>query len=129
MICAAAPPQAVFSLQFVIAESHVQIKMKENSSQNCVTIWNVPHTCSKVNRYNVVEDSSDGENEWTSSNESVSSVVGSSGSITPKLHSLKSSTELSFDVSSLLLSGCSMIGPVVNLPLATPPKGGWLAKN
>ncbi len=65
----------------------------------------------KVNRYDVGEDSSDGKNEWTSSNESVLSVVGSSGSIPPKPHSLKSSTKSSFEVSSQPLSGHSMIGP------------------
>jgi hypothetical protein len=37
--------------------------------------WNA---CLKVKRYNVGEDSSDGENECSSSNKLVSSVVGSS---------------------------------------------------
>jgi hypothetical protein len=131
MICAAAPPQAncLFSPIIYCKVSCSNQNERKVVYQNCVTIWNVPHTCLKVNRYDVVEDSPDGENEWTSSNESISSVVGSSGSITPELHSLKSSTKSSFDVSSPLLSGCSMIGSVVNLPLATPPKEDWLAKN
>jgi hypothetical protein len=47
------------------------------------------NTNSKVNRYNIAEDSSDGENEWTSSNKSVLRVFGSSGSIAHKPHSLK----------------------------------------
>jgi hypothetical protein len=68
------------------------------------------------------------KNEWASSNESVSSVVGSSGSITPKPHSLKSSTKSSFEVSSQPWSGPSMIGPVVNLPLAAPSKGDGLQR-
>jgi hypothetical protein len=54
---------------------------------------------SKVNRYYIGEDSSDCENKWTISDESLSSVVGS-GSITPKPHSLKPSTKSSFKVSS-----------------------------
>jgi hypothetical protein len=36
---------------------------------------------------------------------------------------MKSIIKSSFKVSSQLLLGCSMIGPVVNLPLAAPPNG------
>ncbi len=79
---------------------------------------------SKVKRYDIGEHSSDGKNEWFTSNKCVSSVVCSSGSITPKPHSFKSISKLSFNVSRQLVSGCSMIGPVVNLPLAAPaPRG------
>jgi hypothetical protein len=77
----------------------------------------------KVNRYDIEEHSSDGEDDRNTSDDSVSSVVGSSDSIPPKPHSLKSSTKSSFEVSTQPLSGHSMIGPVVNLPVATPPKG------
>jgi hypothetical protein len=66
------------------------------------------NACSKVNRKDVGEDSSDVENKWSSSNESVSSVVCGSGSITPKPHSFKSITKSSFEVSSQPLSGCSI---------------------
>jgi hypothetical protein len=63
------------------------------------------------------------ENKWSSSNEHALSVVCGSESIPLKLHSFKSITKLSFNVSRQLVSGHSMIGPVVNLPLASPPRG------
>jgi hypothetical protein len=82
----------------------------------------------KVKRYDIGEDSSDGENEWSSSDEHVSSVVCGRQFITPKPHSFKSITKSSFDVSRQLVSGRSMIGPVVNLPLAAPPRGDGLQR-
>jgi hypothetical protein len=79
------------------------------------------NTHSKFKRYDIGENSSDGEDEWSSSNKCVSSVVGKC--IAPKPHSFKSITKSSFDVSRQPVLGHSMIGPVVNLPLATPPRG------
>jgi hypothetical protein len=52
-----------------------------------------------------IELSPDDDDKWTSSHESVSSVVG--GSSSPfKPHSFKSITKSSFEVSSQPLSGC-----------------------
>ena len=52
---------------------------------------------SKVKRYDIREDSSDGENKCSSSDECVSSVGGGSRSITSKPDSFKSITKLSFN--------------------------------
>jgi hypothetical protein len=104
------------SLQLLVSVS--------NSSSFIGPCHNPEHKCClKVNRYDIEEHSSDGEDDRNTSDDSVSSVVGSSDSIPPKPHSLKSSTKSSFEVSTQPLSGHSMIGPVVNLPVATPPKG------
>ncbi len=59
--------------------------------------------------------SDDDDGKWTSSNESVSSVVGSSSSPF-KPHSFKSITKSSFKVSSQPLSGC----PSNDLPCCEP---------
>jgi hypothetical protein len=56
--------------------------------------WNA---CSKVKRYDIREDSSDGEYECSSSNKHVSSVVGSSQSITSKPDLFTSIGKFSFD--------------------------------
>ncbi len=86
--------------------------------------WNAR---SKVKRYNVREDSSDGENKCSSSDERVSSVVGGSRSITSKPDSFKSITKLSVDgVSRQPVLGQSIIEPVLNLHLATTPRGDGL---
>jgi hypothetical protein len=82
-----------------------------------------PLAIQNITTVDIRKDSSDGENEWSSSNEHASSVVCGSQSITLKSHSFKSITKSSFDVSRQLVSGHSMIGPVVNLPLAAPPRG------
>jgi hypothetical protein len=74
----------------------------------------------KVKNYDIGEDSSD---EWSSSDECVSSVVCSIASIPPKPHLFKPSTKSSFDVIQQLKDGQPMIGPVVKLPLAAPPIG------
>jgi hypothetical protein len=85
--------------------------------------WNA---CLKVKRYDIGEDSSDGENECSISNKCVSSVGGGSWSITSKPDLLKSITKLSFDgVSRQPVLGQSIIGPVLNLHHAALPE--WRA--
>jgi hypothetical protein len=82
--------------------------------------WNA---CSKVKTYNIGEEpSSDEENECSISDECVSSVGGSSGSITSRPDSFKSITKSSFNgVSRQPVLGQSIIGPVLNLHYAAPP--------
>jgi hypothetical protein len=55
-------------------------------------------------------------------------VFCGSQSFTLKHHLFKLNNKLSFDVSRQMVSGCSMIGPVVNLPLAAPPRGAGLQR-
>jgi hypothetical protein len=87
---------------------------------HCNPKWNAH---SKVKRYNVREDSSDGENECSSSDECVSSVGGGSRSITSKPDSFKSITKLSFDgVSRQPVLGQSIIGPVLYLIMQPLPE-------
>jgi hypothetical protein len=79
---------------------------------------------SKVKRYDIGEDSSDGENEFFSFDECVSSVVGGSWSITSKPDLFKSITKTCFNgLSRQPVLGRSIIGPVLNLHLAAPPRG------
>jgi hypothetical protein len=82
--------------------------------------WNA---CSKVKTYDIGEEpSSDEENECSISDECVSSVGGSSGSITSRPDSFKSITKSSFNgVSRQPVLGRSIIGPVLNLHHAAPP--------
>jgi hypothetical protein len=85
---------------------------------------------SKVKSYDIGEEPSDGENKCSISDEHVSSVGGGSGSITSRPDSFKSITKSSFDgVSRQPVLGQSIIGPVLNLHHAAPPREESLKRN
>jgi hypothetical protein len=85
---------------------------------------------SKVKSYDIGEEPSDGENKCSISDEHVSSVGGGSQSITSRPDSLKSITKSSFDgVSRQPVLGQSIIGPVLNLHHAAPPREESLQRN
>jgi hypothetical protein len=77
----------------------------------------------KVKSYDIGEEPSNGENECSISDEHVSSVGGGSQSIKSRPVLFKSITKLSFDgVHRQPVLGQSMIGPVLNLHRAAPPR-------
>jgi hypothetical protein len=77
----------------------------------------------KVKSYDIGEEPSNGENECSISDEHVSSVGGGSQSIKSRPVLFKSITKLSFDgVHRQPVLGHSIIGPVLNLHRAAPPR-------
>ncbi len=78
----------------------------------------------KANCYANGEDSTEGENDFTSSSSDESVSVDASDSIIPMPNSFKPSSRLSFETSNVPLSkGCAITGPVVNLHLGSPQRG------
>jgi hypothetical protein len=84
----------------------------------------------KVKSYDIGEEPSDGENGCSISDERVSSVGGGSRSIISRPDLFKSITKSSFDgVSRQPVLGQSIIGPVLNLHHAAPPREDSLRRN
>jgi hypothetical protein len=87
--------------------------------------WNA---CSKVKSYDIGEEPSNCENKCSISDESVSSVGGSSQPITSRPDSFQSITKSSFNgVSRQPVRGRSIIGPVLNPHHAAPPTAERIA--
>jgi hypothetical protein len=120
----------IMSLSCTNQSLQPNVSASESSSfigPRCNPKWNA---CSRVKRYDIGEDSSDGENECSSSNECISSVGGGSQSITSRPDLFKSITKSSFDgVNRQPVLGQSIIGPVLNLHHAVPPREESLRRN
>jgi hypothetical protein len=84
MLLVAGSNDGIMSLSFTNQSLEPEVSASDSSSFICPHCNLEKNTHSKVKRYDIGEDSSDGENEWSSSDEHVSSVVCGSQSITPK---------------------------------------------